>query len=192
MRVFRKFASVSLGLLVLAVPWALGDIRGSKHDFSDKSWSGGDTCGACHTPQKDGLPPSPPAWNPNADLTRTFGRKNKKADARGMLLCLSCHDGTVAKATGGGVWKKSSGNTRSARITGTGHGTSDHPVGVDFPQFQKGYHPITFVTARGAVLLPDGRVECTSCHDPHDMSGAAHMLVMSNARSALCLTCHKK
>ncbi|MBN4058944.1 cytochrome c3 family protein [bacterium AH-315-J04] len=40
--------------------------------------------------------------------------------------------------------------------------------------------------------MPNGRVECTSCHDPHNQSGAPYMLVKSNARSALCLTCHKK
>ena len=44
----------------------------------------------------------------------------------------------------------------------------------------------------GKVLLPDGKIECTSCHDPHNQSGQPHMLVKSNRGSALCLTCHKK
>jgi predicted CXXCH cytochrome family protein len=42
------------------------------------------------------------------------------------------------------------------------------------------------------VRLPDGRVECVSCHDPHNQSGTQAMLAVSNRRSALCLTCHVK
>ncbi|MBI3593131.1 MAG: hypothetical protein HY099_06610 [Nitrospirae bacterium] len=36
-----------------------------------------------------------------------------------------------------------------------------------------------------------GRVECPSCHDPHDPSRNT-FLRKSNAGSALCLTCHIK
>ena len=41
---------VIAGSLVLTLAligrWAWGGIEGSKHDFSDKDWSGGDTCSA--------------------------------------------------------------------------------------------------------------------------------------------------
>ena len=74
----------------------------------------------------------------------------------------------------------------------TGHKSSEHPVGVEYPQFDKGYRPLIAVVASGTVTLPDGKVECTSCHDPHDMSDEDYMLVTSNARSALCLICHRK
>ena len=42
------------------------------------------------------------------------------------------------------------------------------------------------------MILPDGRVECISCHDHHEEEGLPHLLVISNKRSALCLTCHAK
>jgi predicted CXXCH cytochrome family protein len=48
------------------------------------------------------------------------------------------------------------------------------------------------VTKTGRVRLPDGRIECVSCHDPHNTAGIDKLLVMSNRRSALCLTCHIK
>ncbi len=41
-------------------------------------------------------------------------------------------------------------------------------------------------------MLIDGRMECSSCHDVHDRNGHAKLLVKSNARSALCVTCHDK
>ena len=41
-----------------------------------------------------------------------------------------------------------------------------------------------------AILLPDGRVSCVSCHVGYaEVHG---QLVISNKGSALCLTCHKK
>jgi predicted CXXCH cytochrome family protein len=73
-----------------------------------------------------------------------------------------------------------------------GHGATDHPVGVEYPQFGKGYRPMTSVLSSGVVTLPNGKVECTSCHDPHNEAEVDKMLVMSDDRSALCLTCHKK
>ena len=39
-------------------------------------------------------------------------------------------------------------------------------------------------------LLFNNRVECISCHNPH--ASAAKLLIKSNQRSALCLTCHNK
>ncbi len=68
----------------------------------------------------------------------------------------------------------------------------DHPIGVSYPAGRRGFRPMAFVQAEGKIRLPQGRIECVSCHDPHNASGAAKMLVMSNRRSALCLSCHIK
>ena len=45
-----------------------------------------------------------------------------------------------------------------------------------------------------ADLLQAGAVECASCHDVHDTvsNGAGGLLVIDNANSALCTTCHNK
>lgn len=173
---------------------AWGGVEGSKHDFSKKPWSGGETCGACHTPHRDGPPKAAPLWDPTADLARTFGRVTNHTIVPGLgtLMCLRCHDGTVAKEAIAGVSRMRYVNKQNPGLFGAVHGRTDHPVGIEYPLFKKGYRPVTSVVAKGTVILPQGRVECISCHDPHNTAGAAHMLVTANTRSALCLTCHKK
>ena len=175
--------------------WSLADIKGSKHDFSNQDWAEGESCAACHSPHRETAPKAAPLWNPNADLNRTFGTpvgKKKAVPGSGTIMCVRCHDGTIARDTIAGSLKQRFVNKRKPGMFDTGHGNTDHPVGIRYPQFDRGYRPVTAVIARGTVSLPDGKVECISCHDPHNQAGQEKMLVMSNARSALCLTCHKK
>lgn len=182
------FSAICAGL-------AWGGLEGSKHDFSGEGWTQGDSCAVCHTPHREEAPTVAPLWDPNADLNRTFGTplvESKKAGL-GTTLCLRCHDGTIARDM---IPTASSRdrfpNKRHPGLFATGHGRSDHPVGVSYPRVDRGFHSLSRVESGGVVLLPGGQVECNSCHDPHNMSGHKYMLVMSNARSALCLTCHNK
>ena len=174
--------------------WAWADIEGSKHDFSDRSWAKDDLCGVCHTPHREEAPEAAPLWDPQADLSERFGRSRTSAEGPGpgTRTCLQCHDGTIASETVAGALKERSLNTEHPGVFDIGHDPTDHPVGIEYPQVNEGFRPITLVAAQGTVVLPDGKVECVSCHDPHDFAGVEHMLVTSNARSALCLTCHKK
>ena len=110
----------------------------------------------------------------------------------GTMSCLRCHDGVLAGDMIPTVSAKRPVNTFHPRRRSVGHGQSNHPVGIRYPGFDHDYHPVTRVTSAGTVVLPDGYVECLSCHDPHNEYGNEHMLVMSNAGSALCLTCHRK
>lgn len=168
---------------------ALAGIEGSKHDLSNESWSGGNKCGVCHTPHQSQPPKAAPLWNKDADLSRRFGTPLGEAEiaGSGTRSCLVCHDGTVAPAT-----LSDAASDRGSRIMGTGHGTSNHPVGVAFPRVDRGFRDMNLVLASQTVKLPRERVECVSCHDPHNQSDQNHMLVTSNSRSALCLTCHQK
>jgi predicted CXXCH cytochrome family protein len=188
-----RLAVVSL-VTVLCAGLALGGIEGSKHDFSSEKWADGDSCGVCHTPHREEPPTAAPLWDPDADLNRTFGTPITSSAEPGMgtLMCIRCHDGTIARDTIPIEPRGRFPNLRHPGLFGAGHGRSDHPVGVEYPNVQDGYHPANKVEASGEVRLPGGRVECITCHDPHDMSGQKYMLVMSNARSALCLTCHDK
>lgn len=173
---------------------ATAEIEGSKHDFTRTEGSADDACGACHTPNRAEPPKAAPLWNPQADLSRRFGSAfgDKHDPGLGTTMCMRCHDGTIAKETLTGVVGNRFANKQNPSMFSTGHGRSDHPVGVVYPSVDRGFRPPTSVVASGEVSLPGGRVECTSCHDPHNQAGVAHMLVKSNARSALCLTCHKK
>jgi predicted CXXCH cytochrome family protein len=193
-----KRTRVTVASLMLMLPLigglASGGIDGSKHDFSNQAWSADDKCGACHTPHRAGTPKAAPLWNPKADLTRRFGTSVTGAalPGNGTLVCLRCHDGGIASDMVPSAQNRRLVNKQNPSLSGTGHGGTDHPVGVPYPGFDRGYEPLTKVVAQGTVVLPDGKVECVSCHDPHDTSGTERMLVTSNARSALCLTCHRK
>lgn len=107
------------------------------------------------------------------------------------MVCLSCHDGTVATSTIDSAHAILAG-LREGFALGPDYALHDHPIGIEYPRADREYRPKSFVLATGVVRLPGGRVECDSCHDPHNKYGIDGMLVMSNRRSALCLTCHKK
>jgi predicted CXXCH cytochrome family protein len=110
-------------------------------------------------------------------------------------LCLSCHDGTVAPTS---MYNVSNGATVTAmsNITGSANiGTdlsNDHPVNFDYDN--------ALFLADGELRDPstltdtplfNGTVQCASCHDAHDDSNTA-FLVIDNQGSALCLECHVK
>jgi predicted CXXCH cytochrome family protein len=133
-------------------------------------------------------------------------------------LCLACHDGTVALAgftVGGGTYYAPVGGATMATFNG-GSGTGFANLGTDLSTT----HPISFVydatlasndrhlynpnsTMSGIhgnnistdmlETAADGttKLQCISCHDPHNAAGANHLLIKSNAGSALCYTCHK-
>jgi len=179
---------------LLLVSFARGGIGGSKHDFSQKAWGKDDSCGACHTPQRAETPEVKPLWDPKADLTQRFGPSQVTRDraGSGTTTCLRCHDGTVAPSNISSAQRTEFVNkTRSARFA-PAHGSSNHPVGIVYPLLDRGFQPASWVTGKGTVTLPNGKVECLSCHDPHNGAGQKFFLVTSNARSALCLTCHRK
>lgn len=179
-------------LMVMTSETPKSGFQGSKHDFRKAEWAKADPCAVCHTPVNEKPPAMPPLWDPKADLNRTFGTplaRSARAGS-GTAVCIRCHDGTVARNMIGR--KDPFISLEHPGRFEAGHGRKDHPVGVDYPTVDRRYRPANAVTASGAVTLPGDKVECMSCHDPHDFSGEKHMLVMSNARSALCLTCHKK
>jgi predicted CXXCH cytochrome family protein len=187
----------SLGMMPADAP--VVGLEDSKHDFSHEDWTGGDLCLACHAQSSDEMPAEAPLWNPSADFQRTFGDalrrepgEERSAAGGGSIICMRCHDGTMARDMFGGLTAPSAVNIQHPAFLTSGHGGTSHPVGVEYPQFERDFRPMNFVLSEGKVLLPDGKVECISCHDPHNQEGARYMLTKSNERSALCLTCHRK
>ncbi len=92
-------------------------------------------------------------------------------------LCLGCHDGTVARAV-------------SHDQIGPG-GSDSHPIGVSY--FAAQARRRTALRSLGEIapqlILPDGRVECVTCHDA--TSRRPSLLAMTNQGSALCFGCHR-
>lgn len=167
------------------------------HDFTRYGWSREDACHICHTPSNLEPPPPAPLWDRSADARKPYRLFAESLPAPGpaSLTCLSCHDGSTAGDVLGGTNGRPSVQevVRGPSVTAhPGDLGGNHPIGVEYPAFNQEYRSKAQVEAEGYVVLPGGRVECLSCHDVHGQYGVESLLVKSNDRSALCLTCHRK
>jgi len=125
-------------------------------------------------------------------------------------LCLSCHDGTVALGEIGG---------QAARIPMTGASrlgpgrrgflgtdlTGSHPISFIVPDFDSaaapsdrdiGLKPLTVIRSDPDVRLdPSGKMQCTTCHDPHRDSYYREARVprfwVKPTVEEVCLACHE-
>jgi predicted CXXCH cytochrome family protein len=176
-------------------------------------------CVFCHTPHNAIKNDNIPLWNHSLSATASYGVYTSPtfdgaadiADVGGIVeatatitnLCLSCHDGTVAlnamnnpsnshlvtvmSGTG-----QTSGMISSGRSTNLGADlTNDHPVNFTYDESAD-----TKLVAKGSltsVRLFDDKVQCASCHDPHESDPTTQpFLRFTMAGSALCLKCHIK
>ena len=159
-------------------------------------------CVFCHTPHDAN--PAAPLWNhaigsgvTYQPYTSTTMAATANMPTGSSKLCLSCHDGTVAVGqtmTNGSV--SFTGTDANGRLTGAA------VVGSNLTDD----HPIAFVPVTGAQVVnppagdpvkldADGRLQCRSCHDPHQQERdpiVKKFLVKTNDSSALCSTCHQK
>lgn len=170
-------------------------VVGSAHDLTE-SFGFGSACNSCHVPHVQGIrTATQPATQPAVEMFRIGGQRRVFQPDRYMpgptsLVCLGCHDGTIATSTIGTSHALLAGMREGFKVP-DGFVWRDHPIGIPYPSDRREYHPQAFVANRG-VRLPEGRIECISCHDPHNTQDIEDMLVTSNRRSALCLTCHIK
>jgi predicted CXXCH cytochrome family protein len=185
--------------VLASVPAGAQGLSGSAHDLSQFGWSGGDLCIVCHTPHAEDAA-SGTLWNRETPQgpyimysSATIGMDIAESPQGVSLACLSCHDGTIAVDAFGG-------NPGGAMWIGTGPAlvgtdlSTVHPVSVTYDTAKDpDFNDSASVVAAGLVLYGKNKdqVECGSCHDPHDPSNQP-FLRMSNAGSALCLTCHDK
>ena len=100
--------------------------------------------------------------------------------------CLSCHDGYLASNRE--VQYKNTPGSRKHMYDGS----KEHPIGMNYAFYvaadPTSYKPITAFNSK--MIFVNGRVGCLTCHYP--LNPEKGHLVMSDFRSALCLTCHKK
>lgn len=188
------------GLLVVS-GGVFAQISGSDHDLSGQEGID-EVCIFCHTPHN--AIPAVPLWN-HALSTATFTAYDSATmnaldnddwigtDGNISALCMSCHDGSVALGSIGG-------NTGSSFIDNA----------VKFDKDLSNHHPVAFTydstlqavdgelsdpstLGNGVTLFGSGvdQLECSSCHDAHNPTNAP-FLVVSNAGSTLCFTCHLK
>lgn len=122
------------------------------------------------------------------------------------LLCLSCHDGSVAVNSYGNGDQLSSSQGNDFISAGYVIGKdkylgNHHPIGFNYDVVQSGDTEIN--NADAALLTPtsfirdhlygDAKMECGTCHSVHNKGNSGETLLWrSDRNSELCLTCHNK
>ena len=177
-------------------------IVGTKHDMSALTNAGGQLCVSCHTPHNAQTTQLIPLWNHTAtNATFTVYSSASMVAAPGQpsgwsKACMSCHDGTIALDSFGGM-ASSGAKLTGASLLGNDL-TNDHPVSITYDAALAAakrdmVSPVSasFVDSAKTVPLFAGKLECSTCHNSHDNTNG-NFLRKSNARSALCLSCHTK
>ncbi len=183
-------------------------ITTTKHNLSTsgpgsvKASSESEICIFCHTPHSS--QPKNPLWNRNdpgstyqlytsSTKDATIGQPDGES-----LMCLSCHDGTVAL----GQVKSRNEIISFGSVTYLPSGKTNLTTDL------RDDHPISFLyntdlaNSDGQLLNPtsitspvhldkNGKVQCTSCHDPHK-NVYNSFLHQTNEYSALCNSCHNR
>lgn len=209
------------GLLIagMAVAAPAGSVVDTRHNLSVsgpgpvRAANETEVCVFCHAahPPESG----PSLWNhlssPKINY-RPYARETLTSQPGqpdgSSVLCLSCHDGTVAL---GAIHTRDT-PIRLLGVSGTGRMADDRSanLGTDL----SGTHPISVPYAQALAdggaeavrvrplsteeertwLDPSGKVQCTSCHDPHDDPVRADASVppfwRGESVAEVCETCH--
>ncbi|HWR71861.1 MAG TPA: cytochrome c3 family protein, partial [Nitrospirota bacterium] len=163
----------------------------------------------------------PPLWNRSLNENAVFnmyssltfdGSYDNNKPTGQSLMCLGCHDGV---STFSAIINYSPDPILMSGINAFGEFPYPPSHDVNIGSDLRNDHPVSFVydgnlvaldTARrgtaglntpvitgiGALKLYNWRMECTTCHDPHenDIADRKPFLRMSNTGSTMCTTCH--
>lgn len=180
-----------------------------KHDLSAAGYGSTEKCIFCHTPH-DAPGTNGPLWNHTDTAIATYDMYNTTfsstidmtvdaAPGAVSLACLSCHDGTIGIDEYAGLNAASVNVMPAANQVGTVTGgdtgnndlTTQHPIAVTYSTTDDPAFNAVVSGMVGTAPLFAGKVECASCHNPHD-STVTPYLRSTNAASALCTQCHIK
>jgi predicted CXXCH cytochrome family protein len=182
-------------------------VIGTQHDLTVTGASPvkstvGDACLFCHASHNI-QPNITPLWDHQLSsqtytlyTSSTYAGGTQTPSAGSSRLCLSCHDGTVASGQTVAVGLiPTTGSMNSTDVLGTNLAPS-HPIGMtpaDDGEIASNLFTAPASTKDASVHLIAGKVECTTCHDPHVQNNdavAGMFLVRSNSGGLLCLACH--
>ncbi len=210
-------AALILTFTFFAGPAAAGTITGSAHDFSSLN-ADGQICVNCHTPHgADTSVATAPLWNHEVSIATFVLYSSPTMNALpgqptgSSILCLSCHDGTVAIDSYGGNTGTDFMSPGDPHYIGTDL-SDDYPISFTYDTALATIDPglldpaATTVTIglggdktnTGLVsdlLLPADQVQCSSCHDVHNgfvPPSEPDLLVVTKQNSSICFTCHNK
>ena len=187
---------------------SLAGIATTKHNLSVsgpgtvKAATDDRICIFCHTSHT--ASPVAPLWNrSNPGSVYTTYSSTTAAAVPGQpngssLVCLSCHDGTIAlgDVLNGGPITMANGVTvmpAGRSLLGTDL-SNDHPISFQYTSALAAADGELAdpATLTGVVKLDNtGQLQCATCHNVHDDTNGK-FLVVNNLGSALCETCHQK
>ena len=200
-----------------AVQAQTDNVASSRHNMSARAGltNYGEVCVYCHTPHGGPNSANAPLWNrafgPGAGSYQMYNQTWSStvdmvvaATPQGVsLACLSCHDGTIGldvvinrpnadtSLAGSGATMPANAGQFFANL-----GTdlrNDHPISVTYSVAADAAFNAPDVNNRinGELPLYSSRVECGTCHNPHNTTYTP-FLRKSNTSSNLCRTCHIK
>jgi len=197
-----------IAVLFMTSQTAWAAVANTKHNLSTsgpgsiRASSEDQICIFCHTPHSASA--SAPLWNRRDPGSTYIPYSSSTAIANpgqptgASILCLSCHDGTIALGEilsqptdivmAGGVTTLPPGDTQLGTDL-----SDDHPISFDYTtSITSGGEYVDPTSLTGTVRLDaSGQMQCTSCHEPHDNTWGK-FLVKSARASGLCTTCHLK
>jgi predicted CXXCH cytochrome family protein len=195
-------------------------IIGSAHDLrSTYNAASFTACSFCHVAHKAGDAPVGPGallWNHKASSVTSYGvyqsdsfngLQTDISDVAGKdlvsSLCLSCHDGTVAVNSfyqpilGANFQPIPEGTTFMPQDTRIRDLTKTHPVNFTYSAAlaQKAGmlvpNSTNSVDAAAEVPLFNGKMQCATCHDPHNgKSGVFIQNFPTQSSGTFCTYCH--
>ncbi len=167
------------------------NLIGGPHDFTGRGRVGRDLCTPCHTPHL--VDPPTAALDARSPGARPPLRPYQGLDLtldEWSLMCLGCHDGVSATDVFSSAHAVGATDQRALGANQP-RGLRGHPVGIRYPGAGvDGYRSGAWVEGVG-LPLPDGRIQCITCHDPHNEQGHVGLLQISNERSQMCVACHE-
>lgn len=200
-----KFLFHTFILLCISFGINAQSIVNTKHNLSVtgpgsvKATGETEICLFCHTAHNS--KPQSPLWNRNdpgstySPYTSSTMKALPGQPSGSSILCLSCHDGTVAL---GSVLSRSStisfANTSNMPAGPSNLSTdlrNDHPVSFtyDAALVAANGHLNNPATLGSQITLENNKLQCTSCHDPHK-NLYTDFLVASSQYSNICIACH--
>lgn len=177
---------------------AAADLSGGPHDLRGRadSFPRNFVCEPCHAPNNTTMADSAvsPIWvsDPSAGPFTSYSSNTSGGEGTAVvgrdLVCLSCHDGSVAPEVQGG----SSATSLAANMNAEQGNTDNHPVGFSYTAAQSaGSGLATRAAAESANFQfygPDGDMTCGTCHDPHGTDSTSFL--RASLGTGFCGKCH--
>ncbi len=204
--VFRILATICLLGLVAS---ANAGVKDSLHNLSTsgsgnvKATSADRICEFCHIAHSASSSGS--LWSRRNSLATYIPYSSTTAVAQPgqptgtSVLCLSCHDGTIAL---GEILNRAPAHSMAGGSNAMPPGranqgidlSDDHPISFEYSSIlasQNGELAMPGTFSQALPLDPNGEMQCTTCHDPHD-SPYDKLLRISNIGSQVCIECHQE